>query len=114
LAPLPGPESSSPEKPTIFRTGNTHIERIDRIGLELGNDSQSFYYVEDDDPLRAVAELRRTQTMSREAWQIRIETRMRLSCTRDAFLLQASLHAWESASAVCHREWDSSIPREFI
>jgi hypothetical protein len=59
------------------------IERIDRIGLELGAKGKWQYPVEEDDPLSAVAELQRTQTMSRDAWQIRIETQMRLSCTRD-------------------------------
>ena len=33
---------------------------------------------------------------------------------RDAFLLQASLRAWEGASEVCHREWDRSIPRDLV
>src|SRR5262249_29177270 len=114
LPPLPGPESSLSEKPTILRRGNTCVEHIRRIGLELGTESKSFYYVQEDDPLSAVAELGRTQTMSREAWQIKIETRMRLSCTRNAFLLQASLRAWEIANVLMNREWDSSIPREFI
>jgi uncharacterized protein len=114
VSPLPGPESAPPEKPTILHRGDARIERIDRIGLELGTESKSVYHVEDDNPLSAVAELRRTQTMSRDAWQIRIETRMRLSCTRDHFLLQGSLRAWEGANEVCHREWDRSIPRDFI
>jgi uncharacterized protein len=52
--------------------------------------------------------------MSREAWQIRIETQMRLSCTRNAFLLQGGLRAWEGANEVCHREWERSIPRDFL
>jgi hypothetical protein len=39
---------------------------------------------------------------------------MRLSCTRDAFLLQGSLRAFEGASEVCHRDWDRSIPRDFL
>ena len=77
-------------------------------------ESKSRFHVEEDDPLSAVAELRRTQTMSRDAWQIRIETQMRLSCTRNAFLLQGSLRAWEGANEVCRREWDRSIPRDFI
>ena len=110
LLPLPGPESAPPEKPTRLRRGDMRIERIDRIGLELGSESKSRYHVEEDDPLSAVAELRRTQTMSRDAWQIRIETQMRLSCTRNAFLLQGGLRAWE----VCCREWDRSIPRDFL
>ena len=114
LSPLPGPASAPPEKPTKFRRGDLCIERIDRIGLELGTESKSQLHVEEDDPLSAVADLRRTATMSRESWQIRIETRMRLSCTRDVFLLQGSLHAWEGADEVCRREWDRSIPRDFL
>jgi uncharacterized protein len=114
LSALPGPASAPPEKPTVFRRGETRIERIDRIGLELGTQGKTRYHVEEDDPLSAVAELQRTQTMARGAWQIRIETQMRLSCTRDAFLLQASLRAWEGANEVCHRDWDRSIARDFL
>jgi hypothetical protein len=80
----------------------------------LGTQSKSRFHVEEDDPLSAVAELGRTWTMSRDAWQIRIETQMRLSCTRDVFLLHASLRAWERANEVCRRDWDRSIPREFL
>jgi hypothetical protein len=61
-----------------------------------------------------VAEVRQTETMSRDAWQIRVETRIRLSCTRDLFLLQGSLRAWDGADEVCRREWDRSIPRDFL
>jgi len=114
LSPLPPPESAPPEKPTIIRRGDMRIERIDRIGLELGTNSKSYLHVEEDDPLSAVAELQRTRTMSRDAWQIRIETQMRLSCTRDVFLLQGSLRAWEGANEVCRREWDRAIARDFL
>jgi hypothetical protein len=113
-SPLPGPESAPPEKPTIIRRGEMRIERIDRIGLELGREYRSRFHVEDGDPLSAVAEVRQTETMSRDAWQIRVETRIRLSCTRDAFLLQGSLCAWERANEACRREWDRSIPRNFL
>jgi putative CocE/NonD family hydrolase len=114
LSPLPGPESAPPEKPTIIRRGDMRIERIERIGLELGTESKSTLHVEEDDPLSAVAELRRTWTMSRDTWQIRIETQMRLSCNRDVFLLQGRLRAWEGANEVCHREWDRTIARDFL
>jgi len=114
LKPLPDPESAPPEKPTIVRQGDMRIERIDRLGLELGTENKSRLHIEEDDPLSAVAELRRTWTMSRKAWQIRIETQMRLSCTRDVFRLQASLRAWEGGTEVCHRDWDRAIAREFL
>ena len=36
------------------------------------------------------------------------------TCTRDAFLLQATLHALQGTTEVCHRHWDCSIPRDFL
>jgi uncharacterized protein len=114
LMPFAEPESAPPEKPTIIRRGDVRIERIDRIGLELSTQVKSQYHVEENDPLSAVAELRHTQTMSRDAWQIRIETQMRLSSTDSAFLLQTGLRAWEGANEVCRRQWDRSISRDFV
>jgi hypothetical protein len=58
--------------------------------------------------------MRRADTVVRDGWQIRIETRIKLSCTRDLFLLQAGLRASEDATEVCQREWQSSILRDFM
>ena len=109
LPPLPEPETATPERPTVIRPG---LVRIDRIGLELGTEGKFAVALEDDDPLSASIEMQRTQTIRRDAWQVRIQTAIRLSCTRDAFLLRASLRAWEGDSEVCHREWDETIPRD--
>jgi putative CocE/NonD family hydrolase len=109
LPPLPGPETATPERPTVIRPG---VVRIDRIGLELGGEGKFAVDIKDDDPLSASIEMQRTQTIRRDAWQVRIETAMRLFCTRDAFRLRASLRAWEGDSEVCHRNWDHSIPRD--
>jgi hypothetical protein len=90
------------------------IERIDRLGLEMGTQYKSEYHVEDNDPLSAVAELHNIQTLSRDEWQIRVETQLRLSVTANAFLLQGSMRAFEGANEVCRRDWDRSIPRDFL
>jgi hypothetical protein len=111
LQPMPEPETAPPERPTVVRPG---VVRIDRIGLELGTEWQFKSDVKDDDPLSAVIESRRLATISRENWQVRIETKMHLSCTRDAFLLRASLRAWEGDSEVSRRGWDRSIPRDLV
>ncbi len=111
LPPLPGPETATPEEATTIRPG---VVRIDRLGLELGTEGKFAFDIKDDDPLSATAEMRRVETKQRGAWQVRIETQMHLSCTRDAFLLRATLRAWEGTSEVCHREWDRSIPRDFV
>jgi hypothetical protein len=111
LPALPDPETAAPERPTALRSG---LVRIDRLGLELGTEGKFAFDIQDDDPLSATAEMQRTETIQRDAWQVRMETSMRLSCTRDAFLLRASLRAWEDASEVCHRQWDRSIPRDLV
>ncbi|HEY2533698.1 MAG TPA: hypothetical protein VGJ20_38210 [Xanthobacteraceae bacterium] len=113
LSPFPEPETASSEKPTILHRDGVRVERIDRIGLELGTQYKLQYQVEENNPLSAVAELRNIQTVSRNEWQIRVETQMRLSSTGNAFQLQESLRAWEGANEVCRRDWDRSIPRDF-
>ncbi len=111
LPPLPEPETATPEEPTAIRPG---VVRIDRLGLELGTEGRFKFDLKDDDPLSATAEMRRTETKQRGDWQVRIETQMQLSCTRDAFLLRATVRAWEGTSEVCHRQWDRSIPRDLV
>jgi len=112
LLPVPEPETASPDKPTIIHRDGVRIERIDRIGLESGTQDKTEYAIADNDPLSGVAVLDHVQTLTRNEWQIRVETHMRLSCTPDAFLLQGSLRASEGANEVCHRDWERSIPRD--
>jgi predicted acyl esterase len=110
LPSLPKPETAPPEPVTVVSPG---VVRIDRIGLELGTEGSFRCHVEDNDPLSAVTEMRYTQRISRDAWRTRIETCMRLSCTYDAFLLQAAMQAWDGDAEVCRREWATSVPRDF-
>ena len=106
---LPEPEPAAPERPTAVVPG---IVRIDRIGLEQRTEGRFRLDISDDDPLSAVAEMQRAQTLARDDWQIRVETSMRLSSTSEAFLLQASLRAFEGPDEVCRRSWDCTIPRD--
>ena len=108
---LPPPETASPERITELRPG---VVRIDRLGLELGTESEFHSHIEADDPLSAVVEMRQTQSIARDGWRVRIETAMRMSCTRDAFLLHATLNAFEQEAEVCRREWDRSVPRQLV
>jgi hypothetical protein len=111
LATLPEPQTAPPEPSSAVRPG---VVRIDRIGLELGSEGNFHCHVEPDDPLSAVAEMRLTQTVSRDPWRTRFETRMRLSCTYDAFVLRAEVRAWDGDAEICHREWDRTVPRDFV
>ena len=111
LPPLPEPEMAPPDKPRQIRPG---VLYLDRIGLEIGEEASFTRHIDEHDPLSAVVEMRRTTTVARDAWNARIETHMRMSCTREAFLLQASVRAFEGADEVCHRTWDRSIPRDLV
>jgi hypothetical protein len=111
LPPFTEPEAAPPEKPTAIRRDGLRTERIDRIALELSAEGKSQFHVEEDDPLSAMAELRRTQTMSRMA-----------NSGRDAdpaIIHGQHLHAagefarLEGANEVRPPEWDRSIPRDF-
>jgi hypothetical protein len=88
--------------------------RIDRLGLELGTDGSFESQIDEDDPLSAVVEMRQSQTISRGTWRTRIETKMSMSCTRDAFLLRATMRASEGDTDVCSREWDYSVLRYLL
>ena len=112
LPPLPAPEMAAPDSlPRPIRPG---VVRLDRIGLEIGGEWHFSEHIDEDDPLGAVVEMRRTATVARDAWIMRIETHMKMSCKREAFLLQASVRAFEGTNEVCHRTWDRSIPRDLV
>lgn len=109
--PFPEPKSAPPEKITSLASG---ARRIDRIGLELATQGRWRWHIDDDDPTSAVAETGGSESIARAGWKVRIETSLRLACTREAFLLSASLRAWEGADEVCTRTWDRRIARDCL
>lgn len=111
LAPLPPPESAPADKARTVRPG---VMRFDRIGLEVGSEGRFSEDIAGDDPLSATADMRRTLTVARDGWQVRVETSMRMSCTRESFRLEASMRAFEGAEEVCRRTWDRSIKRDLV
>jgi predicted acyl esterase len=107
----PRPEDASlPSLPTA----ETAAPVRDTLGFKLDTKGKYHLDVKDDDPTSAVAEMRRAETKRRGDWQVRSDVWMRLSCTRDAFRLQASLSARAGDEEVCQREWDCAIPRDLV
>jgi hypothetical protein len=45
---------------------------------------------------------------------VKVETTMRMSCTRDAFRLEASVTAFDGEAEVCRRTWDRTIERDLV
>jgi hypothetical protein len=94
--------------------GQVARTRLDAIDLE-GGDAMSFVWaIGDDDPLSARAEITQTTELGRGDWEVRIETRIALSSTAEAFRLRARLAAFEGEKRVFERSWDEEIPRELV
>ncbi|HEY1936226.1 MAG TPA: CocE/NonD family hydrolase [Acetobacteraceae bacterium] len=111
LSPLPVPETAAPEHVTLVQDG---VVRIDRLGLELGVAGSVTAHVEEDSPLSARVSMQQTQTVSRDAWRVRIDTELCMSCTHDAFLVRASMRACEGDAEMCRRTWECSVPRNLV
>lgn len=111
LPGLPGPESTAPEPTSRPRPG---VVRIDRLGLEVETEGAFDFHIEPGDPLSPVCAIRGVQTISRGEWRTRIETSTHLSCTREAFLVRATMRAWDGDAEVSSRAWDVAVPRDFV
>jgi len=109
LRPLPEPETAPPDPAARPKPG---VLRFERIGLETSTDGSFDFDLDENDPLSAVARMRWASTVSRGDWKVHIETTMRMSCTRDDFLLSASLRAWDGSEEISHRDWQIAIPRD--
>jgi len=63
------------------------------------------------DPLSCMVEMRRHMEWERTEWKIVIDSKIRLSCTTDMFIVQIDLKAQHNEAAVFTRCWEESIPR---
>jgi putative CocE/NonD family hydrolase len=111
LRPMPPPHTSPPEPTTVVRPGTV---RIERLGLELSTQGKYEFSLEHDDPLSATALMHRTQAIRRGSWQVEIETRMRWTCSRDSFFLEAGLRACEGAEEIVQRTWKCTVARDLV
>jgi hypothetical protein len=68
----------------------------------------------DSDPLSARAEVAHETELARGPWCARVETRMRLSASKQEFRLESRLEAREGEHLVFSRSWDDRIPRDLV
>jgi len=115
LAPLPPPETAPPARRSEVMRDGRRLTRIDAIGLELGADVRLVCRLDDPaDPLSARIETERSVIVARGDWRVRVVTRTTMRAERDAFLLKATMRAYEAEQAVCARDWDCVIPRDLV
>jgi uncharacterized protein len=135
LPPFREAESAPPEARAVLRPGgfertfsydvasdtmtytsvaDSGLQRIDALGLELEEIARKIYRIKSDDPLSADNLIHWTTRRGRGDWQVRVETRTRMRATREHFLIDAELDAYEGARRVFCRNWCSSVPRDLV
>jgi putative CocE/NonD family hydrolase len=105
-------EAAPPQKSRAVKPGLVVWDHLD--GLEVGTNFHFEHDLKDGDPTSAVVAMRRTGTLARGDWRLKVETTMRMSCTAKTFRVEASMRAYEGDTEVCARTWDRSIPRKLI
>lgn len=115
LAPLPPPETAPPApRETITRDGQ-RLTRIAAVGIALGAESRLDCHLDDpDDPLSARIETERSAIVARDEWSVRVVTQTTMRAEKDAFLLSATMRAYEAGEEVSARAWDCRIPRDLV
>ncbi len=88
--------------------------RIEPTGLEYRLASVERYAIRPDDPLSARAEVTFEMEQGRGAWQTRAVTRTVLRATDDAFLIDATLDAWDGDQRIVSRNWQVAVARDGV
>ena len=133
LAAFPGPQAGPPAPHTIRRAGyrarsfhhdmatdRRQVEavkhrgelRLEAIDLIISAGGTDRYSLVGDDPLSARHENTYIIRMEREGWRIRTEARTTMTATVDAFLVSATLDAYEDEGRVFTRTWNRRIKRD--
>ena len=89
-------------------------ERMLRDGLEWETCGRDVYMILDGDPLSASISSAWTVAQGRGPWQIRVETRSTMTADRENFRVTNAVDAYEGATRVFAKVWDTSIPRDHV
>jgi putative CocE/NonD family hydrolase len=86
--------------------------RFEAIDLEIGHGFEERSRIRPSDPLSAALEISSASSVARGTWSVSIDTRTRVTATREEFRVEAELRAREGDREVFARRWDERVPRE--
>ena len=94
--------------------GGASLARIEPIGMDLGYSLLRRHRISDTDPLSAVTEFEQRASMRRGDWSVRVESRTRLTATRETFQFSADVEAFVGDETFVKRSWQLKIPRNMV
>ena len=102
------------EESVFTRHEDTGTYRIDAIDLTIDQIKTGTYRIRSDDPLSADITIKWTQRLARGEWRVRTETETRFRATKEEFLIDATLDAFEGDRRVYTQMWDRRIKRDLV
>ena len=87
---------------------------IDDIGTRVAYTKQKTFSIEGQDPCSATAQVTTTMHYTRDDWDARLETQVKMSCDRKNFYFTASLRAFDKSKTFAQRQWKKTIARDHL
>lgn len=94
--------------------GSPEMEEVEAIGLEVGHAMAETARIRDDDPLSAELVVEHRLRLRRGAWDVRLDTRTRLTATAEHFRLETRVVAREGGRVAAERQWDQRVARHLV
>ncbi|MDA0218460.1 MAG: CocE/NonD family hydrolase [Proteobacteria bacterium] len=94
------------------RDEGAHV--IDAIAMENEADGEVFHRIVEGDPTSAQQWSTFMMSRRRGDWKVVSHTSQRLTCTAEAFRLEATIAVEENGVRIFERTWDRTIPRDGI
>ncbi len=89
--------------------------KIEENGIVTEHRKTLLFRIADDDPTSARAEAHVNLVNGNdEGWHSRVETHSVVSCSAEAFFVEADLHAFEGERRIFSRSWTRTIPRQLL
>jgi hypothetical protein len=79
--------------------------------LTMSETNEKDLSIRADDPLSCTAEMRRHLEWERADWHIVVDSRLRVSCTAETFVVEIDLQAQHNGALVFERHWQEQVPR---
>ncbi|MER9370656.1 CocE/NonD family hydrolase, partial [Mesorhizobium sp. M0518] len=101
-------------KLTIRNAQGDGRSRIDAIGTEMWTTEREVKEILDHDPTSAKIDAQCITAYKRGDWDCRVESRLRVSVTKDDFLFVGQIKAFEHDAEVFTKTWNRTIPRRLV
>ncbi|WP_193183534.1 CocE/NonD family hydrolase [Nisaea sediminum] len=89
-------------------------DRIVELDLTTGHIARELYTIQPGDPLSARMETHWSQELSRGDWQVATETYCTLTGDATHFHVTGRIEAYESGALIFKKDFEESVPRDFL